>query len=56
MKEEGEGGRGAGAKGVALQMSPATCRHPAVTGLYPQVPGKGGLELDPTGNQTRTRI
>ena len=43
-----------GAKGVALQMSPATCRYPGVMGLYPGPPEKGGLELGPTRNQTRT--
>ena len=42
-----------GAKGVALQTSPATCRHPGVTGLFPGLPEKGGLELGPTRNQTR---
>ena len=41
------------AKGVALQTSPATCRYPDVTGLYPGPPEKGGLELGPTRNQTR---
>ena len=43
-----------GAKGVALQMSPATCRYPGVMGFYPGPPEKGGLELGPTRNQTRT--
>ena len=43
-----------GAKGVALQTSPATCRYPDVTGLYPGPPEKGGLELGPTRNQTST--
>ena len=38
-----------GANGVALQTSPATCRHPGVTGLFPGLPEKGGLELGPTG-------
>ena len=38
-----------GAKGVALQTSPATCRHPGVTGLFPGLPEKGRLELGPTG-------
>ena len=52
LKEEGGGGKG-GAKGVALQTSPATCRHPGVTGLFPGLPEKGGLELGPTRNQTR---
>ena len=42
-----------GAKGVALQTSPATCRYPGVMGLYPGPPEKGGLELGPTRNQTR---
>ena len=51
LKEEGGGGKG-GAKGVALQTSPATCRHPGVTGLFPGLPEKGGLELGPTRNQT----
>ena len=44
---------GEGGKGVALQTSPAPCRFPGVTGLYPGPPGKGGLELGPTRNQTR---
>ena len=43
-----------GAKGVALQTSPATCRYPGIMGLYPGPPEKGGLELGPTRNQTRT--
>ena len=42
------------AKGVALQTSPATCRHLGITGLYPGPSEKGGLELDLTRNQTRT--
>ena len=42
-----------GAKGVALQMSPATYRYPGIMGLYPGPPEKGGLELGPTRNQTR---
>ena len=50
-KEEEEAG--GGAKGVALQTSPATCRYPGVMGLYPGPPEKGGLELGPTRNQTR---
>ena len=50
-KKEEEAGRGA--KGVDLQTSPATCRHPGVTGLFPGLPEKGGLELGPTRNQTR---
>ena len=44
---------------MALQISPATCRYPGVIGLYRGPPGKGGLELGPTRNQTnwnRTRI
>jgi len=44
---------GEGAKGVALQTSPATCRYPGIMGLYPGPPEKGGLELGPTRNQTR---
>ena len=44
---------GEGAKGVALQMSPATYRCPGVMGLFPGPPEKGGLELSPTRNQTR---
>jgi len=35
-------------------MSPATYRYPGVTRLYPGPPQKGGLELSPTRNQTRT--
>ena len=42
------------AKGMALQMSPVTCRYPGIMGLYPGPPEKGGLELGPTRNQTRT--
>ena len=41
-----------GAKGVALQTSPATCRYPGVMRFYSGPPEKGGLELSPT----RTRI
>ena len=52
-EEEGEGGGRGGAKGVALQMSPATYRYPGVMGLFPGPPEKGGLELGPTRNQTR---
>ena len=52
LKEEGRGGW-KGAKGVALQTSPATFRYPGVTGLYPGPPEKGGLELGPTRNQTQ---
>ena len=39
---------------MALQMSQATCRYPGIMGLYPGPPEKGGLELGPTRNQTRT--
>ena len=53
MKEEGGGGGREGAKGVALQMSPATYRYPGIMGLFPGPPEKGGLELGPTRNQTR---
>ena len=53
LKEEGEGGGRGGAKGVALQTSPDTCRYPGVMGLYPGPPEKGGLELSPTRNQIR---
>ena len=45
LKEEGGGGGRWGAKGVALQMSPATYRCPGVLGLFPEPPEKGGLEL-----------
>ena len=38
--------QGRGAKRVALQTSPATCRHLGITGLYPGPSEKGGLELD----------
>ena len=34
-------------------MSLSTCRYPGVTRLYPGPPGKAGLELSPTRNQTR---
>ena len=54
MKEEGGGGGRGGVKDVALQTSPATYRYPGVMGLYPGPPEKGGLELGPTRNQTRT--
>ena len=40
-----------GAKGVALQTSPATFRYPGIIELYPGPPEKGGLELGPTRNQ-----
>ena len=53
LKEEGRGGGRRGATGVALQMSPATCRCPGVMGLFPGPPKKRGLELAPTRNQTR---
>ena len=53
LKEEGGGGGRGGAKGVALQTSPATCRYPGVMGLYPGPPEKGRLELGPTRNQTK---
>ena len=43
-----------GMKGVALQISPATYRYPGVMGLYPGPPEKGGLELSPTRNETRS--
>ena len=33
--------------------SPATCRHPGITGLSSGPPGKGEPELGPTRNQTR---
>ena len=42
-----------GAKGVALQMSPAAYRYPSIMGLFPGPSEKGGLELGPTRNQTR---
>ena len=42
-----------GAKGVALQTSPATYRYPGIMGLFPGPPEKGGLELGPTRSQTR---
>ena len=45
--------RETGAKGVALQTSPATCRYPGVMGLYPGPPEKEELELSLTRNQTR---
>ena len=52
LKEEGGGGGRGGAKEVALQTSPATCRYPGVMGLYPGPPEKGGLELGPTRNNS----
>ena len=48
-KEAGEG-----AKGVALQTSPATYRYPGLTGLFPGLPEKGGL--DSALPEIRTRI
>ena len=53
LKEEGGGGGRGGAKGVALQTSPATYRYPGIMGLFPGPPEKGGLELGPARNQTR---
>ena len=53
LKDEEGGGRRSGAKGVALQTSPATYRCPGVMGLFLGPPEKGGLELGPTRNQTR---
>ena len=53
LKEEGGGGGRGEAKGVALQMSPATYRYPGVMRLFPGPPEKGRLELGPTRNQTR---
>ena len=53
LKEAGGGGRRGGTKGVALQTSLATYRHPGVMGRFPGPPEKGGLELGPTRNQTR---
>ena len=44
---------GEGEKWVALQICPATCRYPGITGLYPGPPEKGALELTPTRNQAR---
>ena len=41
---------------MALQTSPATCRYPGITGLFPGPPEKGGLELGPTRNQNRIRV
>ena len=52
MKEAAGGGERGGAKGVALQRSPATYRYPGIVGLFPGPPEKGGLELGPTTNQT----
>ena len=51
-KKKGEKA-GAGAKGVALQTSPATYRYPGIMGLFPGPPEKGRPELSPTRNQTR---
>jgi len=53
LKEEGGGGGTGGAKGVALQTSPATYRYPGVMGLFPGPLEKGGLELSPTRNQNQ---
>ena len=54
MLKEDERRQERGAKGVALQTFLATCRYPGIMTLYPGPPEKGGLELGPTGNQTRT--
>ena len=54
LKEERGGGRRGAAKGVALQMFPATYRCPGIIGLFPGPPEKEGLELGPTRNQTRS--
>ena len=51
-KKKGEEA-GEGAKGVALQTSPVTYRYPGITGLFPGLPEKGGLELSPTRNQNQ---
>ena len=61
LKEEGEGGGRGGAKGVALQTSPDTCRYPGVMGLYPGPPEKGGLnsvlpETKPEQNQNSSSL
>ena len=53
-KKKGEEAGEGGAKGVALQTSPATYRYPGVMGLCPGPPEKGELELGPTRNQTRS--
>ena len=34
---------------MASRTSPAPCRHPDGTGLFPGLPEKGGLELGPAG-------
>ena len=54
VERRGERRQEKGAKRVALQTSPVTCRYPGIMGLYPGPPEKGGLELGPTRNQTRT--
>ena len=47
-----------GTKGVALQMSPATCRYPGVMRLYPGASREGRTETRPyqKPDQDRTRI
>ena len=53
-EEEGGGGRG-GKRGGLTDVS-CHRRYPGITGLYPEPPKKGELELGPTRNQTRTKI
>ena len=52
MKEE-EGGGGRGGKRGGLTDVSCHRRYPGITGLYPEPPKKGELELGPTRNQTR---
>ena len=47
-----------GAKGVALQMSPATCRYPGIMKFYPGASREGRTGTRPyqKPDQDRTRI
>ena len=46
-KEEEEVGKG-GKRGGLTDVS-CPCRYPGITGIFPGLPEKGGLELGPTG-------
>ena len=50
VERRGERRQEKGAKRVALQTSPVTCRYLGITGLYPGPPEKRGLKLSPTRN------
>ena len=48
--------QGRGAKEVALQMSPATCRYPGIMGLHPRLPGRIRTQPYQKSHQNRTKI